>query len=138
MKLIEKKFLNSQYWSSNSTCTSIMYCSFLSTYTSLHSIEDSWVGRLYFTVLNHFEYMYWITLHWSFLSTCISLHCIEAYLVHVLYFTWFNFLEYMFLTALYWSFLSTLPHLNVLKLKRKIYTLFLCIVASWVHVHHFT
>ena len=126
------------YWSYLSTCTSPMYYSYWSTYTSLHSIEDSWEHILYFTVLNHFQYMYWTTLYWSFLSTCISLHCIEAYLVYVLHFTVLKLLEYMFLTSLHWSILSTVPHLTVLKLSKKNYTSFLCVVVSWVHIHHFT
>ena len=77
------------------------------------------------------------TLYWRFLSTCISLHCIEASSVHVLNFTVFMPLENMFLTSLHWSFLSTFMSLNCIETSLKNYTLFHCIEASWVHVHHF-
>ena len=53
-----------------------MHWSFLSTCTSFHIIETSWVHAHQFTVLNCFEYRFLTSPNWILLCTCASLHWI--------------------------------------------------------------
>ena len=138
-----------------------MYWSVLSTRTSFHIIETSWVHAHQFTALNCFEYRFLTSLNWILLCTCTSLHwiiflntygmlhCTEAssnhvphfalltFFENVLYLTISNLLKYMYLTSL----LKYIEYMYVSSLN----WIFLSTCISlhwnegyWVHIRCFT